>query len=205
LLSRLYLTLTACSLALVAFVVTRAPLWNPVMAGALVSLDGGELALVPTAWQCSSEGRCVTTLAGEPLQVVVPAIGAGLLCDAVYRAHPVSCAVVYWYAPQPKPFVRLGVVPEVSFPAAILERPWRLLELQCLGEQGALPGLAGLICFFLLGLAAGAALTRCSWSKRSQGGMRVVWWILGAALGLLTFVALNVGWFVTCFSLGYID
>ena len=165
------------------------------MAGARAQLDSGALALVPPAWTCSTEQRrCVTPVLGQPLVVTVPAIGGRLNCDATYRGKPVACTMRLWYAPRLKFFLELGRLPGVTFRGAILERPWRLLDLGLLGEQGPLHVLAGFIGFFFVALAAGAIIRDRGW-----------WWLLRGALSIVAYVVLNMAWFIACVFLGYID
>lgn len=194
--SRVYLVAMVGSSALLAFVIARAPLWNPVMAGARAQLGSGELALVPTVWRCSDYPyTCATTVAGEELVAKVPAIGGGpVVCEATYLGERIACTTRLWYAPQLKPFLELGVLPGVSFGEAMIERPWRVLDLGLLGESGPLHFCAGFVCSFLVGLGATAALRRGGW-----------WWILRVALGAMVFVFLNAAWFMSCVFLGYID
>jgi len=185
------------ALALLAFVIARAPLWNPVMAGARAQLgSSGALALVPTVWRCSDHPyACVTTVAGEELVVKVPALdGTPMDCEATYLAERIACTPRLWYAPGLKPFLELGVLPGVSFGEAMVERPWRALDLGLLGESGPLHVCAGLICSLLIGLGAASAIRPGGW-----------WWILRLSVGAASFVFLNAAWFVSCVFLGYID
>jgi hypothetical protein len=166
------------------------------MAGARVQLESMQLALAPTAWRCSGRPSvCSTTVGGKELIVRVPAIGDGpVACDATFGGERVPCALRLWYAPQLKPFLELGMLAGVSCGEALLERPWRVLDLGLLGESGPLHVCAGFVCSFLMALGAASAIRLGGW-----------WWILRIVFAFLTLAALNVAWFLSCVFLGYID
>lgn len=189
--------LCACSLALLAYVVARAPLWNPVMAGARAHVGAELVPLVSTAWRCSERPHvCSTSLDGEPLVARVGTIGFDpiITCTATFRGEAVPCETRLWYAPQLKPFLEIGPLSDVRFHAAMWERPWRWLDRGLLGEEGPLPFYAGCWCALMLALVAASFIQR-----------RGLWWLARIVTAALIFVALNVAWFFQCLALGYVD
>lgn len=194
--SSTYRFATACSLALVGFVVARAPVWTPAMAGARAQLGSRSIALVSAAWTCSERPHaCSTTVAGKELVVQVGGPGDHpITCTATFHDEVVPCTTRLWYAPRLKPFLELGQLRGVSFGAAMRERPWRVLDLGLLGEHGPLHQWAGFLSAFMFALGASSLVRR--------GG---IWWLARASLALLSFIALNAMWFMQCVFLGYID
>ncbi|MET0287406.1 MAG: hypothetical protein ABW352_23170 [Polyangiales bacterium] len=166
------------------------------MAGARAQLDSGQLVLVAPSWRCSDRPYvCTITVAGDELVARVSALGDDpFTCSASFRGQPIQCTAQLWYAPRLKPYLELGHLEGVSLRAAILERPWRVLDQGLLGESGPLHFHTGCLFAFLLAIGA-AALIRL-------GGL---WWLLRIAVAAITFAALNVAWFLSCFVLGYID
>lgn len=194
--SRTYRIACACALALLAYVVARAPLWTQALAGARAELDSGHLALVPGAWDCSAYPHvCSTTVGGEQLVARIDTSSDHpVTCAVTFRGQPVRCVATYWYAPGLKPYLEIGKLAGVTPFEALLERPWRVLDQGLLGESGPLHFLAGFAGSMLLALAASAIIRRGAY-----------WWLLRGAMAVFTLMFVNAGWFLLCFFLGYID
>jgi hypothetical protein len=193
--SRLYRAACACLLALTCYVVARAPLWTPAMAGARVMQKSGTISLVAASWECSERPYvCSTVLVGKVLVARVElAANRTFVCTAAFNGQPVACTVRLWYAPRLKPLLEIRSLPGVSYRAAMMERPWRVVDQGLLGEEGPLLR-AGFAMAFLLALRAGALIRR--------GGIS---WIARAGLAAVSFVTFNGIWFMLCILMGYID
>lgn len=191
--SRIYRALCASVLALQAYVVLRAPLWNSVMAGARVQLGSESLYLAAPSWQCSpSPHVCTTSVGGKQLVAHVASHDERHdVCTATFAGEAVACTGRMDYAPRLKAFLTFDQLPGVSFGEALAERPWRVLDL---GLPGTLQVLSGFFCAVLLASVAGAVVRRggCLWLRRTA-----------AALG--TLVLASVVWIALCAVLGYID